>query len=184
MNTHQTTSNETWLRPSAALKRLDFLREASIGDARVSESESRVRYGVWLNRIGLLIPPHTPSEVMDEMPIYPLPNTADWFSGLCNLRGNIIPVYDLVSLFGFRKGSADKHYLLVLDKGERAVGMLAKALPQLRVIDEHLTMANRPPIPQHLEAHVSKAYIIDQKVWLDFDHEGFFGAIGRAGSPL
>ena len=155
-----------------------------MGEARAGESESQIRYGFWVDKLGLLIPPHLPSEVMDEMSIYPLPNTADWFSGLGNLRGNIIPVYDLESLLGFRKDVAEKRYLLVLDKGEKAVGMLTKALPQPHVLDARLIMPNRPPIPQQLEAHVSKAYIIDQKVWLDFDHEGFFSAIARAGSAF
>ncbi len=184
MNTDETTSSETWLRPSEALKRYDFLREASVRNAQAGESESHVRYGFWVTKIGLLIPPYTPSEVMDEMPIYPLPNTAKWFSGLFNLRGNIIPVYDLELLFGFRKGGAEKHYLIVLDKGEKAVGLLSNVLPKQHMLDERLVMSNRPPLPQHLETHVSKAYIIDQKVWVDFDHEGFFSAIGKAGSSL
>ena len=183
MDTQRTILNGIWLQPGEALKRSDILRVSGIGYERVGESESRVRYGVWLDRIGLLIPLHTQSEVIDNVPIYPLPNTTVWFSGLCNLRGNIIPIYDLESLFGFRKGVPEKHYLLILDKGEKAVGILTKVLPQPHLLGNNLIMLNRPPMPQSLEAHVSTAYIIDQQVWFDFNHESFFNAIGKAGGP-
>lgn len=182
MKTNQPTTDETWLSPGAALNRFEFLRELSVAQSRGTQAQ--VRYGFWLNKIGLLIPPLTPSEVIDEIPIFALPNTADWFSGFCNLRGNIIPVYDLELLFGFLEGGTDKRYLVVLDKGENAVGIVTKVLPQPHIFDESSIMPNRPPIPKHLEAYVSKAYILDQKVWFDFDHRGFFGTIARSGSSF
>jgi hypothetical protein len=33
-------------------------------------------------------------------------------------------------------------------------------------------------LPAALQAHVAKAYVQDDLVWLEFDHQGFFQALG------
>lgn len=177
MDASQDNTDDRWLRPSEALNRFDHLRETGSNDPSADESEAPVRYGFRVGNIGLLIASQTPSEVIAQLPIYPLPNTAPWFQGLGNLRGDLVPVYDLERLFGLQSNDQGERHLLILGKAEKTVGIIIRGLPQAQRLDDTHEMSNLPPLPEHLEGYVSKAYANNQEVWRDFEHEGFFKAL-------
>lgn len=74
-------------------------------------------------------------EVFTDIPIASLPNSPSILLGLVNLRGLLLPVYQLHEYLlanspaaGWQKTSRKK-CVLVIGKGERAIGLLIDALP-------------------------------------------------------
>src|SRR5262249_53729688 len=82
-----------WLLPSEALTRSPPHSSASPAD--VDEKVTRVRYGVRIAGLGLLIGSKTGAEVVFPLPLAAMPNSPEWLLGIINLRGNLLPVIDL-----------------------------------------------------------------------------------------
>ena len=165
-----------WLSPSAALNRFKPPRGIATGIAPVERQ--RARYGFQIGDIGLLIGQDTSSEVLERAPVYPLPKAPTWLLGLVNLRGNLVPVFDVKPLLELEGGDAqDKRRLLILGGGDKAVGIMIDGLPQLAATNN--VLSRLPPLPAALRPYVAKAYVRDNAVWLEFDHYGFFGSLGE-----
>lgn len=52
-------------------------------------------------------------EVLPEVKVQPLPFAPDWLSGLCAWRRQVLPVIDMVSLYGLTC-AADRHFHMVV----------------------------------------------------------------------
>lgn len=174
MKDRQQGSGE-WLSPSTALNRFDLPQGLAIDIAH--QEDQRVRYGFRIGDIGLLIGADTVSEVLENIPIFPIPRTPGWLSGLLNLRGNLVPVFDLKLFFQLNQQSSHKRHVLVLDRGDTTVATLIEGLPQSVVTTRKLS--HLPPLPSALQAHTSLAYVNKDAVWLEFDHKNFFQFIGN-----
>jgi len=75
----------------------------------------------------------------------PLPNTRDYVRGVINLRGTIVPIFDLRARFGDGQTSATKnHVVVVMSVGEKWVGILVDAVSDI------LTVAKNDihPVPE------------------------------------
>ncbi len=175
MNDKTAKASRRWLNPSAALNRFKPPRGVATGIARAERQ--RARYGFRVGGIGLLVGQDTVSEVLEQTPVYSLPNTPPWMLGLVNLRGNLAPVFDVKLLLELEDGPAqEKRRLLILDQGDKAIGILIDGLPQTALTSHALSRL--PPLPTALRTHVTRAYAQDGVVWLEFDHQGFFRALG------
>ena len=160
-----------WLSPSAALERFvppkDFLWA---GPEQVAE---RKRYGFCIGSFGLMIQADVGSEVLRPEAISSLPGSALYLLGLLNLRGNLVPVFDLSLVLGVAKSTESRGMLvLILDKGENAVGMVIDGFPQ--PLSALRNIAQLPALPAVLQEHVSAGYVKDERVWLEFNHQSFF----------
>jgi twitching motility protein PilI len=176
MNEKSETIPRRWLSPSAALNRFKPPHGIVTGIAP-AERQRRARYGFRIGSIGLLIGQDTSSEVLEQTSIYPLPNAPVWLLGLVNLRGNLVSVFDVKPLLELDAGAAqDKRRLLILGRGDKAVGIMIDGLPQLAATSNSLSRL--PPLPVALRSYIAKAYVQDKAVWLEFDHHSFFGALG------
>ena len=80
--------------------------------------------------IGFLIAQNTASEIIEGIEVYPLPNSARCMAGLINLRGNVVPVFDLNVVLNTASAGTKKRLLLVLGEAEHAVGIYIEQLPQ------------------------------------------------------
>jgi purine-binding chemotaxis protein CheW len=68
----------------------------------------------------------------------PLPNTREYVRGVINLRGTIVPIFDLRARFGEGPTSATKnHVVVVMSVGEKWVGMLVDAVSDILTIDKN-----------------------------------------------
>lgn len=132
----------------------------------------QIRYGFQIGGIGLLIAPRANCEVLDPLPISELPNCPAWLCGLINVRGNLVPVFDLTLFLDDNSERPTDRRILILDEGEYAVGVLIDSLPQVPTLEKRLNTL--PPIPTHLSEHISSAYYSRDFIWLDFDHRTFF----------
>ncbi len=164
---------EPWLSPSEALTRF-------VPGEQTHHTEARkivpIRFGFRVGDIGLLVPAGMISELVEELEIYPLPTTPIWFPGLINLRGGLIPVFDLKKLFNLEDPGGEKPNLLVLDAGAGAVGLFIDGLPL--TIDTGERMKQIPPLPEILRTHSQAVYMRERGIWVDFDFDGFFQAAG------
>ena len=154
-----------WLRPSAALTRFQ------LSDSKLTMGSpvelKQVRYGVRVGSLRILLPAETVTEVVDSPKIFPVPNTVSWFKGLINLRGNLVPVFDLRELFETTADPRQRQMILIIDKGENALGVAIDGLPL--PAPNSAPLDEQPPLPKALENFTGSVFRHEQILWLDVD---------------
>lgn len=137
-----------------------------------------LRYGFRVGGFGFILAQEKFGEVMEDIAIHPIPNTQKWFLGMVNMRGNLVPVFDYKLLLNPGDNNLDrkKERLMIMDSGDRAVGVIIDELP--KPVDLGEPEERLPDLPEILEEHVGKAYDCEQQIWLEFDIEGFFEKVG------
>ena len=159
-----TSSNESAVRSPLA---------PAVGVTTEAAEEAPHRYGFTVGKFGLLMRPDCMSEVVKPPPIYPIPNTPPWLTGILNLRGNLVPVFDLALMLE-QSVTYARALLLVIDRGEWAAGVKIDGFPQpLRLAPLQTPVPSLPPM---LRDHVCAGYTGHGTEWLEFDHRGFFEA--------
>lgn len=163
-------SLRTGILPSEALNR--YVPPEGFVSVSSDTKTEELRYGFRTANYSLLIHRGVGSEVVRMMPIAMVPAGPAWLRGIINLRGNLIPVCDLVRLLGQENDIAKRELMiLVLDKGERAAGFLIDghphALTSLRPLNQI------PVLPDLLSRYVEAAYSNENEIWLEFDYAGF-----------
>lgn len=74
-------------------------------------------------------------EVILARRITRLPNVDECVLGLCNLRGSVVPVFDLRKRFGLPPRGADEHTRIVVARaGSRTIGLLVDSVGGVRRI--------------------------------------------------
>lgn len=72
-------------------------------------------------------------EVLPLRTLTPLPGTPPFMRGLVNLRGRLLPVYDLKRFFELPEhGITDLHHVLVLRDAACEIGLLADGIEEIR----------------------------------------------------
>ena len=67
----------------------------------------------------------------------PLPNTRDFVRGVINMRGTIVPIFDLRARFGDGPTSATKnHVVVVMSVAEKWVGILVDAVSDILTVSK------------------------------------------------
>lgn len=67
----------------------------------------------------------------------PLPNTREYVRGVINLRGTIVPIFDLRARFGDGQTSPTKnHVVVVMSVGEKWVGILVDAVSDILTVSK------------------------------------------------
>ncbi|MEZ5582094.1 MAG: chemotaxis protein CheW [Candidatus Competibacteraceae bacterium] len=149
--------------------------EGAVTAIEATGRKQRARYGFQVGDIGLLINQDTTSEVIEQIPVYPIPHMPYWLPGLINLRGNLIPVFDLKQFLGLEHDSQQKQWLLILGADDQAVSLFSDGLP--RVVDIAHPLERLPPLPMALRPHIVRAYAYEGIIWSEFNHEHFFRAL-------
>lgn len=164
------------MSPGAALAQFEPPEGLNLSIASETVKETRARYGFRVGDLGLLIGIEVGSEVLSMPPIATLPGSPRGFLGLINLRGNLVPLYELGDLLGsgFRRvGSANA--VLVFGQGEQAVGVTIDGFPI--ALAALRPLSGLPQLPEAIQKHVPAGFVQDQSVWLEFDHGAFFDEI-------
>lgn len=163
------SNHQGWLSPTEGQKRSTPDHAPDIAAAR--DENEPIRYGFTIGNFGLLIPPNCISEVIKSPPIYRIPSTPPWLDGLVNLRGNLIPAFDLALMLE-EKVVYERSLLLVVDRCDWATAVKIGEFPQ--PLQVALLKPGVPPLPTILADHVTASYMQDATVWLEFDHRAFF----------
>ena len=75
-------------------------------------------------------------EIRGWMKTTPLPNTPHYVRGVTNLRGHIVPVFDLRARFsGDLTEVTERHVVIMAEIGGRIIGMLVDSISDILTID-------------------------------------------------
>lgn len=81
-------------------------------------------------------------EIKGWVPITPLPNTPEFMLGVLNLRGVIVPIFDMRCRFGLGQTQATPlHVMIILSVGERIMGILVDAVSDILTVGSKQIMA-------------------------------------------
>lgn len=165
-----------WLPPVAALALFEPPAGIQLAVPRQAQKqEQRARYGFRIDALGLLIDLNAGSEVMLLPRIAPLPRAPAGFLGLANLRGNLVPLYDLRVLLDLRpRPPGTEPLALVFGQGDDAVGVIIEGYPTALDALRPVPRADIPALPAALEKLAPAGYMQDELIWLEFDHIAFF----------
>jgi twitching motility protein PilI len=177
-NTSTNGKKIPWLTPSEALNR-PINRQSDPLARNTQQLETMRRLGFMIGNIGLLIGEHAISELTEPKQICAVPNTASWLLGLINLRGNLVPVFDLNMLLNIERKQQKKRMLLILGSGEYAGSILLEELPIHLVFTPEDKLENLPPLPHILKPFTHTGYEKGGEVWFSFEHHGFFEALSH-----
>ncbi len=167
--------------PSQALNRRFELSEAGVEPNRSTatvQPKTFTSHAFSIGNIGLLIPRAVMSEVSEDLSLCRLPNTPAWLPGMANLRGNIVPVFDLYDLMDIHREATHDRKVLIIGIKEEAVGLLIDELPTRVTLTTQDRLAENPPLPGALQPFVRACYLTDQ-IWVDWDVDGFFSSTGE-----
>ncbi|MGZ8190880.1 MAG: chemotaxis protein CheW [Methylococcaceae bacterium] len=149
--------------------------------ANTSTTGYETALGFRVGGIGFLVAISIHCELIERLQVSPLPNVEPWFSGLLNIRGNIVPVIDLRLLLGeTAKKDNKKRYLFAIDRGEKTMAFWIDGHPEmLNAVSQPLSTL--PVLPAQLQRHVSGGYAHNGEIWLNVQFEELFKSLGRHG---
>ena len=179
MTDPHTGAGEAWLSPSAALNRLQLddeeLRNGAAATLRTVE-HTQQRHGVAIGSFSVLLPGDVVSEVVKGSTIYPIPKTASWVKGLLNLRGNLVPVFDLAEHFDTHGQARESPQIIVVGKAEQAIALIAEGIPRLASTSQAISHSTLP-LPDGIRSHVRQAFAEDDNMWLELDFSGLIESL-------
>ncbi len=168
------------LSPTVALTRYFETPDQDHGLSGAADGTTQIQcYGF---RIGACRFVHDPSlavELIELRHCYELPNSSAWFSGLVNLRGNLVPAFDLKSLLGGGGSVGDRQMLLVIGRGERAAALVIDGTPDQIRIDDGSRAEKTQHVPEILQDHLRGAYEYAGEIWYQVNYEGLFESLAQ-----
>jgi chemotaxis signal transduction protein len=135
--------------------------------------------GARVGPYGLLLPVTVGRELLDPPPAARLPHTPPWLAGVANVRGALVPVVDGARALDTEPGAGARRYLLILNQGEDALGLIVDGLPRRQGFAAGERLHGLPPHPALLTGHVAGAYDHGGQLWFEIGIEGFFHALGE-----
>jgi len=179
------------LAPTQALTlKFDVVHTATAGGAAsASASAQQVRQGFRIGDLGLMIRYEHGSELTEMPPVVRLPNAPDWFAGVANLHGMLVPVFDLSRYAGLTDTSDtpetndQRPMLLVLLHGADAAGVVIDGLPRrLRFTPGDAAASQTAPL--RLSPHIRATALVDGQWWFDLDCAALLRALESDLEPL
>lgn len=120
---------------------------------------------VLIGEIEMLVPASDITEVIDAPPTTRVPGTQEWYIGLGNLRGQVLPMTDLgLFLFGVRGFRSAEHRVLVHGRGEITVGFSVGELRELRQFTSEIE-ASTSSVPESLKPYVKGVAVQGEQSW-------------------
>jgi twitching motility protein PilI len=145
-----------------------------LGSASRNEDDEihpRRRYGVVIGGQRLLLDGSGAVRVLEPGPLSRLPNTHDWFLGLANVRGNLVPVYDLARWQALPAANPGR-MLLVVGTDDLAAATLIDDSP--RSLSVPATACALPALSAGFAAHAEEAFTLDDGIWTELDWDALF----------
>ncbi len=133
-------------------------------------------YGFRLNDIQLLLDSDVRSEVINNATVTPLPLMPPFITGLCNVRGNLVPVYDMQEKLGLDKSLSDsgRKKILILDENEEMAGIEIQDIVVSLEFDEQDIQRDVLSDNQKLNQCISYSYQQNGSNWFGFEYKKLF----------
>ena len=119
------------------------------------------------------------AEVLPLPKVNPVPRSPGYCWGICNIRGNIIPVFDLSEkLTGQSEFKPrDVFYVLLQGNSNSQVGIVINQIPKSMQFERQQIMGQSSYLPEDLNEYVKNVYRQDEEVWHELDVEGLLKAV-------
>lgn len=107
------------------------------------------------------------SEILQAPATTRLPNVQPWVLGVANVRGRLIPLFDLKRFFGLSEAGKTRlgQPVLVMEQDEQTDGLLVDAVEGVQHFDEADFSAELPPVDDLLKPFIRGQYRRDQRNW-------------------
>jgi twitching motility protein PilI len=117
----------------------------------------------------LVLPGGLPSQLALDGRLAPVPNVKPWLLGVMNLRGNLVPVFDVGLAMGYAalpRGAP----VLVIAPGPTAMAVACCERPQLLEVGPAQAAPADDPMSAlascHFRSALGRVYEFDPRVWL------------------
>lgn len=137
------------------------------------------RHGFLFGRLGLLSEPNLAFELSEVLPDFALPNTRAWFQGLVNVRGNVIPVFDLKQALDDHEPTSAKTMLLIVGSADNSAGLIVDGLPVNIEFWDDDKLADLSSLPDLLRDHTQAAYNYQGRIWLEVNYDSLFHGLSE-----
>jgi len=111
-------------------------------------------------------------EVVEMLPVPPstrLPGVQSWVVGLANVRGRLLPLFDLEEYFGGKLSSNKaKHRVLVLEMGELYAGLVVSEVSGMQYFPTDLAEAALTDAEQLFQPYSTGMYDQHGVTWVTF----------------
>lgn len=149
-----------------------------LDDESVAAEESKKRfYSFKLGQLGLLLDSQVHSEVVDNAEIMPIPLMPQHVLGLCNVRGNLVPIYDLYDKLEIDIEKQNSRRVLILGENEDMVGMQIDEMLVSQTFEEFDYVENVPAAHSQLNEHITHCYRKNGKYWFGFNYLTLFESL-------
>ncbi len=149
-----------------------------LDDESVAAEENKKRfYGFKLGKLNLLLDSQVHSEVVENAEIMPIPLMPQYVVGLCNVRGNLVPVYDLYNKFEIEVEKQNSRRVLILGENENMVGIQIEKMLVSLAFEEFDCMEDMPSSHGQINEHVTYCYKQDGKYWFGFNYITLFESL-------
>lgn len=123
-----------------------------------------LRQGFRIGKVNLAVGYEDGSDLTEVPEICSLPRSLEWFTGITNLHGKLVPVFDLASYAGVERKAGAKPMLLVLGHACDAAGMLIDGMPE-RLRLNAAGRGEATGVPPALEGCIDGAFLVDGQQW-------------------
>jgi twitching motility protein PilI len=165
-----------WPSPTEALTQ--FLPLESEVTTTNLATHTEAIFGFRVGSLGFLVTSSTYCEVIEQLQVNPLPNVETWFSGLINLRGDLVPVIDLQLLLEESVTEHKKRQLFAIGQGDKAMAFWIDGLPEIQSSFSQ-PLKQLPPLPTILQRCVSAGYFYNDQLWFSVQFDDLFKTLGR-----
>jgi len=109
------------------------------------------------------------AEILPEPTFATIPGVKPWVRGLANVRGNLLPLFDLGGLLGQQFSTTQRaHRVLIVEHQNIFAGLIVDAMLGMQVFKMDSFNPNLPVLPELIIEFVDGFYLAEQK-WFRFD---------------
>ncbi|MDX5393299.1 MAG: chemotaxis protein CheW [Caulobacteraceae bacterium] len=104
-------------------------------------------------------------EIRGWAPATPLPRTPSFVKGVINLRGAVLPIIDLGARLGLKTSEPTaRHVIMVVNIGERTVGLLVDAVSDIINMSDDLVQATPDVASDQVKTFVKGLFALEGRM--------------------
>ena len=161
----------------AELSNFTLELQKKIEQANILDDSTGHKFAFKSKLFNLLLPAYQPAEIISPPQICTVPHTPDWFRGMINLRGNIVPVFDIDILVSGNY-SESFNWLMVFGRDESMASICIDTLPSNMVFENRVEISGQE-IPEILYAHINNAYREKDILWIEPNYASLLAEFSR-----
>lgn len=167
MSESQATESRAFLALAELAGRSKHFARGLPAQVAIKPHWSGIGFGLMGRRF--VVPMNEISEML-EVPAYTrLPGVQPWVKGVANVRGRLLPLFDLAAFFGSKVSSQRKQRrVLILDRDELYSGLIVDQVFGMQHFPVDTFHQHDDEFPQAISPYVEGAYRQGENEWIVF----------------